>query len=101
MFVIEPLLSLSRGQVKLILRGLRSLVSIEESCWIVCNHASFGDFLHDQERSKDYHVDSEECMYTGFCDAFSLGHNMLGISMDGGIESAFREPKGPLPLPFS
>ena len=103
MYVIEPLLRLSRGQVKLMLRGLRSLVSFDEwstVAWIHSNHASFGDFLHDPERSKDYHVDSEECMYTGFCDAFSLGRNMLGISVDGSIESAFRDPKGPSPPPF-
>ena len=100
-FVIEALLRLPRGQVKLILRGLRSLVcfydgNFPEDVWIRVNHASFGDFLHDQERSKHYHVapDSEECMYTGFCDAFSLGCKMLGICVDGGIKSALRHRKG-------
>jgi len=97
MCVIEALLCLPRGHVKLILRGLRSLVSFWEllgDVRIRVNHASFGDFLHDQERSKDYHVDSEECMYTGFCDAFSWGRNMLGISVEGGIEPALRHQKG-------
>ena len=37
---------------------------------------------------------SEECMYTGFCDAFSVGRNMLRISVDGGIESTLQCPKG-------
>ena len=97
MFVIEALLRLPRGQGKLKLRGLRSLISFEDSnlpgdVSIRVNHASFGDFLHDQERSKHYHVDSEECMYSGFCDAFSLGCNMLGICVDGGIDPAL--PKG-------
>jgi len=99
-FIIEGLLRLPRGQAKLKLRGLRSLVSFNDGespggVWIRVNHASFGDFLHDQERSKDYHVHSKECMYyTMFCDAFSLGCNMLGICVDGGIESALRHPKG-------
>ena len=71
---------------------LRSLISFDEGFFPVdfgirLHHASFGDFLCDQERSKYYYVDREECMYTGFCDAFCVGCNMLG-SMDGGIESA-------------
>ena len=95
--VIEGLLHLARGQVKLKLRGLRSLISSEDGKFpgdvsIRVNHASFRDFLDDRERSKDYHVDSEECMFTGFCDAFSLGCNMLGICVDSGIGSAL--PKG-------
>jgi len=89
---IEALLRLPRGQVKLILRGLRSLVSFEYRMSL--HHASFGDFLQDRERSKDYHVDSEEWTYTAFCDAFSFGCNMLGFSTDAGIESAARDPKG-------
>jgi len=97
MSVVEALLGFPRGQVKLKLRGLRSLVSFNDGespgdVRIHVNHASFGDFLHDQGRSKDYYVDSEECMYTGFCDAFSLGRNMLGIRVDGDIE--LRHPKG-------
>ena len=97
MFVIETLVRLPRGEVKLKLRGLRSLVSFEGSgadVEIRLHHASFGDFLSDKQRSKDYHVDSEECMYTGFCDAFSLGCKMLGISVDGVTESTLRHPKG-------
>ena len=90
---IEALLRLPHGQVKLILRGLRSLVSFGNHD-IRLNHASFGDFLHDQERSKDYHVDSEEWTYTAFCDAFSLACNRLGFSADAGIEPVLRDPKG-------
>jgi len=94
---IEALLRLPRGQVKLMLRGLRSLVSLGESPWdlsIGLIHASFGDFLHDKERSHDYHVDSEDWMYTAFCDVFSLRCIMLGLSVGRGIESALRHPKG-------
>ena len=92
MFVIEALLRLPCGQAKLKLRGLRSLLSGD--LWIHVNHASFGDFLRDLERSKEYHVDSEECMYKGFCDAFSLGRDMLGICVSGGIESTSQHSKG-------
>jgi len=83
------------------LRGLRSLFSFNfgefpEDVCIRVIHASFRDFLHDPERSKDYHVDYEELMHTGFCDAFSLGCDTLrlDISTDGGIESALWHPKG-------
>ena len=97
--VIEALLRIRPGQVKLKLRGLRSLILFEDGIYsgdvsIRVNHASFGDFLVDQERSKDYHVpvDFQESMYTGFCDAFSLGCKMLGICVGGTVDSAL--PKG-------
>ena len=99
MFVIEALLRIPRGQVKLKLRGLRSLILFEDGIYpgevmIRVNHASFGDFLLDQERSKDYHVpvDFEQSMSTDFCDAFSLGCEMLGICVGGSVDSAL--PKG-------
>jgi len=83
MDVIEAFLHLPQGQVKLMLRGLRSLVSFGESFGDVglhLHHAFFRDFLCDKARSRDYHVDPEEWMYTVFSDAFSLGCNMLGFS---------------------
>ena len=95
---IETLLCLPRGQVKLLLRGLRSFVSFNErrdgNLTIHPNHASFGDFLRDEERSKDYHVDLEDWVYTAFCDALSLSCDILGFSVDVGIKSASRHPKG-------
>jgi len=90
---IEACFRLPRGQVKLMLRGLRSLISFRDFCFHL-NHASFGDFLLDQERSKNYHVDSEEWRYSAFCDAFSLGCNMLGFSADHGIEPTLWHRKG-------
>jgi len=60
---IEEDCCLSLGQVKLMLRGLRSLISFEESpggSRICLHHASFGDFLRDKERSNDYHLDFEK-----------------------------------------
>ena len=98
MDVIEAFLGLPRGHAKLILRRLRSLVSFGESPEDVelprLYHASFGDFLLDQERSRDYHVDSEEWMYNAFCDAFSLGCKMLGFKFptDTNSESISQHP---------
>ena len=96
MDVIEAFLRLPRGQVKVILRRLSSLVSFGESLGDVglpiLHRASFGDFLLDKERSKYYHVDSEEWIYTTFCDAFSLGCRTLGFSVDASTESASRHP---------
>jgi len=95
---IEALLCLQRGKVKLMLRGLRSLVSFggweNGTVTIYLNHASFGDFLHDKERSKDYHVDFEEWVHTAFYDALSLGCKVLGFSVDAGIQSASSHPNG-------
>ena len=99
---IEALLKLPRGQVKLLLRRLRSLVSFEEKPWggavrIRLSHASFGDFLHDTDRSGDYHVDLEEWLYTAFCNTLSLGYKILGFPVDTGVnlKSASHHPKGP------
>ena len=95
---IDALLCLSRGQTKLMLRGMRSLVSLEQwdngEAIIYLNHASFRGFLLDTERSKDYHVDSEEWMYTAFCDAFAFGCGLLGLSLDAGTEPALQHRKG-------
>jgi len=96
--VLEAFLRLPRGQVKLILRRLRSLVSFGESHGDVSlptlHHASFGDFLLDKDRSRDYHLDFEEWKYMAFCDAFSLGCNMFGPSVDTGSYYASRHQKG-------
>ena len=89
-FIIEALLRLSHGQVRLKLRGLRSLFLFSSGEYpsgyvgIQSLHASFRDFLNNQQRSKDFYVDPEEGMYTDFRDAFSLGCNMLGIGVIGG-----------------
>jgi len=62
MNAIEAFLRFPRGQVKLMLQGLPSLVFFGESLADVklpkLHHASFGDFLLVEERSNDYHVDS-------------------------------------------
>ena len=93
---LEALFGLPRGQVKLLLRGLRSLVSFTEwyggSVTVRLDHASFGDFLHDKERSGVYYVDVQEWVYTAFCRAFSFGCRLLGFSVDADVELASRHP---------
>jgi len=66
--------------MKLMLRGRRSHITLfgeSPDAQLHLNHASFGDFLHDKDRSKVYYVDREEWMYTAFCDTVSLGCNLL------------------------
>ena len=71
---IEHILDLPPGQMKLTLRGLRSLVSFKGLLETpVLIHASFGDFLLDKARAKAYHIDSEEWIYAAFRRAFFLG----------------------------
>jgi len=78
---LAAFLRLSSGKVKLILRGLRSLVSFEESDSeldaLELIHASFRDFLLDEARAGVYYIDSAEWYSTAFCDGFSLGVNLL------------------------
>ena len=88
--VIEAFLCLAPGHAKVILRRLRSLVSFRDDEIPKLHHASFGDFLLDKERSKDYHVDPEEWSYTAFCDAFSLGCKRFRSSVDAGSRSTSR-----------
>ena len=95
---VEALLNIPHGQVKLSLRGLRSLVSLEE--WeggivdIHLNHASFGDFLHDKERSGDYYLDFEKWLYTAFCDALTVGCKILDFPPHAGVKPASRYSEG-------
>ena len=68
--VIEDILEMEEGQLKLILRGLSSLVKDEnEEClnkgvisYVIPHfaHASFSDYLFDSSRSGPFHVDRQE-----------------------------------------
>ena len=72
-----------RGRMMLTLRGLRSIVSFEE--WFAAPtlvHASFGDFLLNKARAKDYYIDLEEWAHTAFRNAFSLGCRSLCRSLE-------------------
>ena len=94
---IEHILDLPPGQMRLTLRGLRSLVSFKglfETPVLI--QASFGDFLLDKARAKHYHIDFEEWIYTTFCYAFSQAcrlldpHHCASLRLEGQFLSPFR-----------
>ena len=82
---IGAVLRLPLGQVQLTLRGLRSLISFGgPSDPAILIHKSFGDFLLDNARSKYYHIDPEEWYHTAFQGAFSIGCNVVRVSVNPG-----------------
>lgn len=49
------------GDVRIHLSPLSSVLEIrggDDDCYITFHHSSFVDFLHAQERSKDYYIDN-------------------------------------------
>ncbi|KAJ7890839.1 hypothetical protein B0H13DRAFT_875424 [Mycena leptocephala] len=58
---IERLLELQPGDVRLILRSLHSVLKIDSDN-ISVHHASFLDFLRDQQQSMIFHIDLENRM---------------------------------------
>jgi hypothetical protein len=59
--IIEPVLHLEVGDVRIYLSPLNSLLEIEEKNGehaILFHHTSFTDFLYNPERSKDYYIDA-------------------------------------------
>ena len=65
--VIEDILGMEEGELKLVLRGLSSLMENEnkenkESSYVIPNfaHASFRDYLFNSSRSGPFHVDRKE-----------------------------------------
>ena len=95
---MDGFLDLPPGQMKLTLRGLRSLVSLTErsnsEVFARLIHASFRDFLLDSSRAKDYHVDSEGWICTMFCRAFALASRDLFRSLES-HNCASQPLKGP------
>jgi hypothetical protein len=69
--VIEDILGMDEGQLKLVLHGLSSLMKDENverlnkgvSSYVIPHfaHASFRDYLFDSSRSGPFHVDQQEC----------------------------------------
>ena len=57
--IIESVLHLEDGDVRVYLSPLSSLLEVDEG--IVFHHTSFGDFLGNPERSKDYSIDAPKC----------------------------------------
>jgi hypothetical protein len=62
--VIEDILEMEEGQLKLVLRGLSSLMedgnSVASDFFPHFAHASFSDYLFDSNRSGPFHVNQEE-----------------------------------------
>jgi len=54
--MVESVLYLEDGDVRVYLSPLNSLLEVDEG--ISFHHTSFGDFLHNPERSKDYCIDA-------------------------------------------
>ena len=67
--VIEDILGMEEGELKLVLRGLSSLMDEKEGCFNkegvmlfvpYFAHASFSDYLFDSSRSGSFHVNRQE-----------------------------------------
>ena len=84
---IEAFLGLRPGEVKLILRGLRSIVAVDTRGGLRSFHASFLDFLLDPTRAKGYHVDIEEWHTSNFHRIFSLVNNSMPAPQPQGIQN--------------
>jgi hypothetical protein len=62
---IEQLLGLEIGDVRLVLRGLHSVIKLpEEDGYPWVHHASFLDFLDDPARSGPFHIGTSQCRTT-------------------------------------
>jgi hypothetical protein len=61
-FQIDQLLELPSGETQLILRGLHSVLKIQDDCGISVHHALFLDFLQDPQRSLGFHIKLEARM---------------------------------------
>ena len=66
--VIEDILGMEEGELKLVLRGLSSLMKDENmnkgvNSYVIPHfaHASFRDYLFDSSRSGPFHVNRQEC----------------------------------------
>lgn len=57
---IEFLLGLRRGTVAMVLRRMRSILRVEKSSHITVLHASFQDFIFDDDRAGIYSIKEEE-----------------------------------------
>jgi hypothetical protein len=60
---IGQLLELQTGDLRLILRGLHSVIHVPERDWgqVSAHHASFLDFLDDPLRSGPFYIGSPQC----------------------------------------
>ena len=83
--VIEDILGMEEGGLKLVLRGLTSLMKDENDkigerfnkgviSYVIPHfaHASFSDYLFDSSRSSPFHVNRQECEYQVTIQSFAL-----------------------------
>ena len=59
----DQFLSLEKGESQLVIGQLASVLTIQEIWrrpWIVATHASFGEFLRDPSRSKEFYLDTPQ-----------------------------------------
>ena len=84
--VIEDIIEMKEGELKLMLRGLSSLIYDDENeerldeeirSYYSFAHASFGDYLFDSNRSREFHVNMKTRLLYGalhsLCSRFGLG----------------------------
>ena len=83
---VEEFLSLRPGQLSLALRGLRSIVAVDDRDRISSFHASFIDFLFDPARAKEYYVDLEKCYESNFHRLFSLVNQSFPVPQAPGVQ---------------
>jgi len=86
---VEGLLGLRPGQLNLTLRGLRSIVTVDDNDSLDSFHVSFFDFLFDPARAKDYYVDIEEWHASNFHRLFSLVNRSMPAMESKGIQRMF------------
>ena len=84
---IEVFLGLRPGQMSLMLRGLRSIIDVDNFGRPRSLHASFHDFLFDPARAKDYHVDIEQWHASNFHRVFSLVNQSMPVLQPSGIQN--------------
>ncbi|KAJ7238044.1 hypothetical protein B0H12DRAFT_1254381 [Mycena haematopus] len=82
--LIEQLLGLDPGDVRLTLRGLRSVVDTEErsssGLWIVVYHASFYDFLRNPRRAGIFYVGSDSHKMDLSCSILKAFSRPIAVS---------------------
>ena len=84
--IADALPNVQEGQVRQILRGLRSLLDIDDDVHVTPFHKSFLDFLFDPDRARGFYIDRDEwCQvtfrycFTAACESLRLArHPIVG-----------------------
>jgi len=73
--------------MNLMLRGLRSIIDVDDFVGLRSFHASFLDFLFDPARAADYHVDIEQWHASNFHRVFSLVTSSMPVLQPSEIQN--------------